>query len=355
VDAVSQKSGTEPGEWPDRIRDEAELDDWLTHPRPALIEFIRALPSPLLVLGAGGKMGPTLAVLAKRAADAAGHRLKVIAVSRFSNPLSRQWLEERGVSTLNCDLMGDGLANLPEAANVVYLVGLKFGTQQSPALTWAVNTLIPARVMERYPKARVVALSTGNVYPLMPVTGGGAREEEPLTPLGEYANSAVARERIFEFCSQRQGTRVALLRLNYAVELRYGVLVDIARKVWKGETLDLANGFFNCIWQGDANETILRALNLASAPAAAWNLTGPAVLRVRTVAEQLAALLGVTPKFAGMEGESALLNNSARICAVLGNPPTPLEMVLRWTAEWVKQGGRSLDKPTHFEVRDGRY
>ena len=328
----------------------------MTQPAPPLIEFIRTVSSPLLVLGAGGKMGPTMAVLARRAADAAGHKLEVVAVSRFSDAGSRRWLEERGVRTASCDLLdGQGVSQLPDAENVIYLVGLKFGTSQNPAATWAMNTLVPARVCERFPRSRIVALSTGNVYPLSEVSRGGSVETDALTPLGEYANAAVARERIFEFHSQRNGTALALLRLFYAVELRYGVLADIARKVHAGEPIPLENGSFNCIWQGDANEMILRALALAVAPPSGWNLCRPEIFSVRHVAVRLGELLGREPVFSGTEPATALTGSAARLCARLGAPQTPLDVMLRWTAHWVNQGGRDLGRPTHFEVRDGNY
>jgi hypothetical protein len=260
------------------------------------------------------------------------------------------------VQTASCDLLdANSLARLPDAPNVIYLVGLKFGTAQNPSATWAMNTLVPARVCERYPRSRIVALSTGNVYPLSEVSRGGSVEADPLTPLGEYANAAVARERIFEFHSSRNSTAVALLRLFYAVELRYGVLVDLARKVLSGEPIPLANGSFNCIWQGDANEMILRSLALAAAPPAAFNLCWPEVFSVRQIAMQLGELLGRPSAFTGNESATALLGNPSRICAALGPPPTPMETMLRWTAHWVKQGGRDLGRPTHFEVRDGKY
>jgi len=341
---------------PDLIQTEEELESVLTRPRPALIEFIRNVSSPLVVLGAGGKMGPTLCVLARRAADEAKHRLDVIAVSRFSDERARTSLEQRGVTTCAVDLLGpDAIQKLPDAANVIYLVGLKFGTRENPSLTWAVNTLASAHAAERYASARIVALSTGNVYPLAPVASGGATEKNPLTPLGEYANAAVARERIFEYYSDKNATPMALMRLNYAVELRYGVLVDIARRVWAGEPVDVSNGFFNCIWQGDANEMILRSLALTATPARAWNLTSPDVFRVREVAERFAQLLGKPAQFVGTEAETALLSNSAKLCAELGRPATSLDAVMRWTAQWVKNAGRYLNKPTHFEVRDGAY
>ncbi len=301
-------------------------------------------------------MGPTLCVLAKRAADQANHRLGVIAVSRFSDEESRRWLEVNGVATYKADLLNaQSLSGLPEAKEVLYLVGLKFGTTRNPVATWATNTIVPARVAERYSQARFVALSTGNVYPPVPVASGGAREDNALTPLGEYANSAVARERIFQHFSMAQGTPVALMRLNYAVELRYGVLVDIARKVMAGEPIDLSNGWFNCVWQGDANEMILRALALSSSPAVSWNLTGPAPFRVRAVAERLGELLSRSPRFTGHESEAALLSNASKLCAVLGPPPTSLEAVLRWTAHWVSRKGAYLQRPTHFEIRNGQY
>jgi nucleoside-diphosphate-sugar epimerase len=332
------------------------LDERLTRPDGGLVEASRAISSPLVVLGAGGKMGPTLAVLAQRAAAAAGRRLEVIAVSRFGDPAARGWLEERGVRTVACDLLeSESLTSLPDAANLLYLVGLKFGTSQNPAATWAINTLVPARVAARYGGARLVALSTGNVYPLTPVAGGGSVETDPLTPVGEYANAAVGRERVFEYCSRRYSLRVALLRLYYATELRYGIVTDLARKVLRGEAIDLTNGYFNCIWQGDANAMILRALALAEQPPTAWNLCRPERFSVRTTAELLGEAMGCQPRFAGLEADTALLGDSTRLCAVLGDPATPMSAMLRWTAHWTKTGGRSLDRPTHFEVRDGQY
>ncbi len=341
---------------PELIETEEALDDLLTRPRAELVDFIRTVSSPLVVLGAGGKMGPTLAVLARRAAEAAGKQLEVIAVSRFSDERARQWLETRGVRTISCDLLErDALRQLPDAENVVYLVGFKFGTAANPSMTWAINTLVPAHVCARYPQARIVALSTGNVYPLVPVQSGGAVESDALTPLGEYANAAVARERLFEFHSRQSGIRVALLRLNYAVELRYGVLVDIAQKVRADQAVDVTMGFLNCIWQGDANEFILRALAHVGSPPIVLNLTGPCALSVRELALEFGRLLGRQVEVMGKEAETALLSNSARAGALFGEPPTPLEAVLRWTAQWVVRGGRTLNRPTHFEVRTGKY
>jgi nucleoside-diphosphate-sugar epimerase len=341
---------------PEKIETELQLEELLTRPRVVLQDFIKTLQSPLIILGAGGKMGPTLALLARRAADAAKHPLEIIAVSRFRDSALISKLNGNQIRTITCDLLdANALRRLPDAQNVIYLVGLKFGTAQDPSTTWAINTIVPTQVAERFCNSRIVALSTGNVYPLSEVSRGGSAETDPLTPLGEYANSAVARERIFEFHSRAHRTPIALIRLFYAVELRYGVLLDIARKVHGGVPIDLANGYFNCIWQGDANEMILRALAFVASPPTAWNLCRREVFSVRTVASQLGSLLERAPKFIGQESPAALLGNPAAICDRLGAPTVPLEPVLGWVASWVKRGGRDLGKPTHFEARDGRY
>lgn len=341
---------------PERLETEAALDAYLTRPGQDLIEAIRTVRSPLVLLGAGGKMGPTLAVLARRAAEAAGHPLRVIAVSRFGNAQSRQWLESRGVETLSCDLLDPfQVARLPESDNVVYLVGLKFGTQKSPGLTWTMNTVVPALVAQRYRAARIVALSTGNVYPMTPVDSGGAAESEALTPLGEYPNAAVGRERVFQYYSEVQGTPLVLLRLFYAIDLRYGVLADLAQRVRAGKSIPLATGHFNCIWQGDANAMILRALSLTSSPSTSWNLCRPETYSVREVATRLATLMGRSVQFDGEEASHCLLGNARPLCDRLGNPAVTMETMLRWTAAWAESPGAYLGRPTHFEVRDGRY
>ncbi|HAB15690.1 MAG TPA: NAD-dependent epimerase/dehydratase family protein [Verrucomicrobiota bacterium] len=340
----------------ERITDEEELERVLTEPTPELIEFISGVSSPLVILGAGGKMGATVAVLAHRAAAAAGHPLEVVAASRFSDPIVRTRLDDRGIRTRHVDLLEPAsVAQLPDSENIVSLVGLKFGTTENPSLTWALNTLAPVHMVARYPSARMVALSTGNVYPQVPLDSRGATEDLALTPLGEYANAAVARERLFEYAARRHGTRIAIVRLNYAVELRYGVLMDIARNIWRGEPVNVANGGFNCVWQGEASERILRCLGLATHPPEAFNLCCPEILSVRDVATRLAAELGKKVAFTGHEASTALLSNPAKLEARLGGLRTPLDHLIRWTADWVKSGGRTLNRPTHFEVRDGRY
>jgi nucleoside-diphosphate-sugar epimerase len=338
------------------IQTEAQLESVLTEPGPALIQFIPRVRSPLIVLGAGGKMGPTLAILAKRAAEAATHPLQVIAVSRFNDPAARDSLEKQGVKTISGDLLDRSVVqDLPSADNLIYLVGMKFGTSNDPSSTWAMNTVVPARVAERYPRARIVALSSGNVYPPSPVSAGGSLEMHPLTPLGEYANSVVGRERVFEYFSRRNSTPIAMLRLFYAVELRYGVLVDIAQKVFANEPIDLAAGYFNCIWQHDANDMILRALDLASSPMTVRNLCRAEIFSTREVAAKFGKVFNREPKFVHAENSTALLGNAKALCRELGDPQTNLDIMVELIAAWVAKGGRNLGKPTHFETRDGKY
>lgn len=341
---------------PRTISTEAELDSLLTEPSDALVKFIPRVRSPLLILGAGGKMGPSLALLARRAAEEAGHRLEVIAVSRFSHKAARGSLEDHGVKTISADLLErPAVENLPDADNIIYLVGMKFGASDNPSTTWAMNTVVPARIAERYPRARIVALSSGNVYPMSPVSARGSVETEALTPLGEYANSVIGRERVFEYFSRRNGTPIAMLRLFYAVELRYGVLVDIATKVYSGEPIDLTSGHFNCIWQGDANDMILRSLDLAASPIAVRNLCRREIFSTRETALGFGQLFNRRPEFVGAESPTALLGNATQLCNELGEPSMHVDSLMPMIADWVKRGGRNLGRPTHFETRDGRY
>jgi len=341
---------------PDLIHDEEQLDDWLTTPSAELVAFARTLRGPLVVVGVGGKMGPSLAVRAARAIEQAGADAHVVATSRFSDPQSRRWLQDRGVETIVTDaLRRSSLDALPETENVIYLVGTKFGTRQNPSHTWAVNTLAPSHVLDRYPQARFVALSTGNVYPFTPVDSGGSLESDMLGPVGEYANAAVGRERIFDYCSRLQGTPVTLMRLNYATDLRYGVVVDLAKQVAAGDTIDVTQGYFNCIWQGDANDLILRSLSLVESPPKPLNVTSLETLSVREVCQEFGRLLDRRVEFTGYEAPTALLSNASECSRLLGRPATPVDVLLRWTAHWIVNGGRLLDRPTHFEVRDGGF
>lgn len=335
---------------------EETLDRLLTEPSPALIEDVRKLDGGLMILGAGGKMGPTLAVLAKKAFAAAGKKDPVIAVSRFSDPAARGLLEREGVETISADLMEPGaLEALPDAANIIFMAGRKFGTAGEECLTWGMNAVLPSQVIRRFPAARFTVFSSGNLYPMTPPHQGGANEDTPPGPVGEYAMSCLARERIFEYASRTTGAKVLLYRLNYAVDLRYGVLYDIARKVLAGEEVDLATPCFNCIWQGDANEYAIRSLLLADSPAARLNVTGPETVSVRYAAARFGELLGREVRFTGQPGETALLSSSARCMAAFGYPRVPLDTLIDWQAQWLLDGGRTLNKPTHFEERKGNF
>ena len=342
---------------PEVINSEEALDDLLTTPPLPLIEALRATPGDLLVLGAGGKMGPTLALLAARALRASGLPARVIAVSRFSEPGLRDRLEEQGVATIACDLLEDGaLDRLPDAANVVFMAGRKFGSTGAESLTWAMNTALPALVAGRYRRSRLVVFSTGNVYPLVPVTSGGAAEDLAPEPIGEYAQSCLGRERLVQHASARYGLSAVILRLNYAIDLRYGILLDVARRVYVGEPVTLAMGNVNVIWQGDANAVALRSLQLATSPPMLLNLTGPETVSIRALAYRFAALLDrPAPNFAGDEASTALLSNAGKVHARFGYPQVSLDHMIRWVAHWVQAGGSTFDKPTHFELRDGRF
>ncbi|MBY0502327.1 MAG: NAD-dependent epimerase/dehydratase family protein [Bryobacteraceae bacterium] len=333
-------------------RTEAELEELLSTPSEAEREALSKLRGTLMLLGAGGKMGPSLARLAKRAAP----HLRVVAVARFSEAHLRPELERDGVETIAGDLLARGaFDSLPDADNVIYLAARKFGTAGDASPTWATNTVLPGLVAQRYAGSRIISWSTGNVYPFVAVDGGGATEDTPLAPVGEYGQSALGRERVFEYYSRAQGTPVVMLRLNYAVDLRYGVLVDLARQLLAGEPIPLEMGHVNVIWQGDANSICLRAFDLCASPPAALNVTGAEVLSVREAAEALAARLGVTARFTGTPAGTALLSNSGLSQRLFGPPRVSSSELIDWVAQWVTQGGRLLTKPTHFAVRDGKF
>jgi nucleoside-diphosphate-sugar epimerase len=342
---------------PNPPSDEFELMERLTHPSPAVMETARDLNGDVVILGAGGKMGASLALLLHRSISAAGMPHKVVCVSRFTDASVAMMLGRAGIRTIGCDLFDrKELERLPDAPNVLYLVGSKFGASANPTHTWAVNAYLPALVAERYRTSRIVALSTGNVYPFVAPETGGATEDTAPDPVGEYAQSCLGRERIFAYMSERQGTPVLLVRLNYATDLRYGVLVDIAQKVNAGEPVNVAMGFLNTIWQGDANAVLLQAFRLCATPPPALNLTGPEILSVRSVATELAALMGVAvPTFEGSESPTALLSNASRCWSLFPGPAISTETLIRWTAHWTKLGGTTIGKPTHFEVRDGKF
>ena len=338
------------------IETEAQLEEMLSEPTPGAIETLRSLPGSVAVLGVGGKMGPTMARMARRALDTLGRRDPVYGVARFSTPGTAEKLRQVGVEPIACDLLDSkAVARLPDAPNVIFLAGQKFGTESGPELTWAMNTLVPEHTAERYATSRIVALSTGCVYPFARVADGGSREEDPLGPPGDYANSCVGRERIFTYFSKRNKTPLAIVRLYYATEMRYGVLRDLAQRVMDGETIDATSGYANMIWQRDANAQSIQCLGHAATPPFAINLTENKIRSMRELATGLGVLLGKTPKFAGKESETAWVCNASKAEALFGSPTVGVDQMMVWLADWIKRGGASLNKPTHFEVRDGKF
>ncbi|HYK89805.1 MAG TPA: NAD-dependent epimerase/dehydratase family protein [Acidobacteriota bacterium] len=335
---------------------EEQLEDVLSTPTAADTETMRLIAGDIMVLGAGGKMGPSLARLARRASDQVGIRRRVIAVSRFSQPAARRELERAGVDTVEVDLLDQGsISQLPRCQNLLYLAGRKFGSTDRPDVTWAINTLVPAFVAQHFSVSRIVAFSTGNVYPLVPLSSGGSVETDPMDPVGEYAQSCVGRERIFDYYSRQNGTQVLFYRLNYAMDLRYGVLVDIARRIHEGVPVPLTVSRFNTIWQGDANSYALRSLALCQSPPAVLNITGPEIISVRQAALFFAGRFGREAFFSGEETDKALLSNAARCHSLLGPPKVTAAQLMEWVACWIEAGGVSLQKPTHFEVSDGKF
>lgn len=341
---------------PDRIADVDMLDDLLSRPTPEVVETFRRLKGDVIVLGVAGKMGPTLARMAARAAEEAGTPRRVIGVSRFSKGDLESRLNGWGIETIRCDLLDpQQLADLPDAPHVIYMAGMKFGSTGQESLTWAMNTHLPALVSQRYADSRIIAFSTGNIYGLSPVTHGGSVETDPLDPTGEYAMSCLGRERMFEHFSRTLDIPAALIRLNYATELRYGVLVDLAQQVLAGKPIDVTMGTMNVIWQGDANAMALAALDHAASPPFVLNVAGPELLSVRRVCEQFGELFDKPVQFVGDEAPNALLNNGQLGHRLFGYPRVGVQQMVRWIADWLTRGGELLGKPTHFEVRDGKF
>lgn len=350
---MSAEQFIDPARLPDSFADVASLEEFMTRPSAALVHDLEAVQGDILVLGAGGKMGPTLAVLAKRAAPAK----RVIAVARFSETGLRERLTASGIECLVADLTDRAqVERLPDAANVIYMAGRKFGSTGQEHLTWAMNALVPALVAERFREARIVVFSSGCVYPYVKAIGQGATEQTPSRPPpGEYAWSVVARERVFEHFSRTHGTPGRLIRLNYAIDMRYGVLHDIARKVQRGAAIDLATGHVNVIWQGDANSHALRALAHCTAPIAPLNVSGPETISVRFLAQQFGQRFGREPLLVGAEEETCWLVNTAEAARLFGYPLVPLRAMIDWTADWIASGRASLDKETHYDIRTGEF
>ena len=338
------------------IENEEQLEDVLSTPGKLDIEFMRRLKGDILILGAGGKMGPSLVRLAARASREAGRRRRIAAASRFSTDANREAIVRHGVETIRCDLSDpEQIALLPGCENVIYMAGRKFGSSDRPDLTWVMNALVPAAVARHFRSSRIVAFSTGNIYPFVAPETGGSRETDPPDPVGEYAQSCLGRERIFDYFSRENGTGTLLLRLNYAMDLRYGVLVDIARKVYERFPVSLAVGHLNTIWQGDANSYALRCLELCESPPRILNVTGPELVSVRIAAEFFAARFRRDALFEGEESGTALLSNASTCHSLLGLPSVTLEQLMEWVAHWIEAGGSSLNKPTHYEVKNGKY
>jgi NAD dependent epimerase/dehydratase family len=325
-------------------------------PSAELVADIKKTEGDFIILGAGGKMGPALARLAKQAIAAAGVERKLIAVSRFTEPNLQQELISEGIDAISADLLNDAqLQSLPDAKNVLYLAGTKFGTTGKESFTWAMNAYLPGRVAEKYKNSNIVVFSTGNVYPLTPVVKGGASEDTPPEPLGEYAQSCLGRERIFQYSSARYNTPVLIYRLNYANDVSYGVLLEIAKSVRDQKSIDLKMGNVNVIWQGDANEIALRALGHCAVPAKVLNVTGPEVLSVRWIAEEFGKIFSKTPVFMNEELPTALLSNAAESARLFGYPKTSVKTIIALLADWLQAGGKTISKETHFQERTGKY
>ena len=334
----------------------AELEAKLAEPSEKLIAELSVLDGDIMLLGVGGKMGPSLARLAVQAIQMAGIRKRVIGVSRFSNVESKRELEEAGVETISCDLLNDNdLQSLPEVRNIIYMAGNKFGTTGNEHFTWAMNSYLPGRVAEKFRNSRIVVFSSGNVYPFTSVGLGGVTESITPEPKGEYAQSCLGRERVFEHFSHKYGIPMVIYRLNYAIDMRYGVLLEIAKSVQEGHPVHLAMGHANVIWQGDANEMALRCLTVCTNPPNIVNITGPETMSIRWAAEEIGKRLGKTPVFEGTESDTSLLNNASKSHQLFGYPRVSLLQMIDWTADWILHGGATWNKPTHFQERKGKF
>jgi nucleoside-diphosphate-sugar epimerase len=357
---------------PEAIRDESQLEGLLSTPTEAAVSALGRLEGDVLVLGVGGKMGPSLARMVVRASEEAGVRRRVYGVSRFSTPRGMGFqpvkadaqpasdleksLRNDGIETIRGDLLDEAFVrNLPDAPNVIFMTGQKFGTAADASATWAMNAYVPTLVCRRFPASRILAFSTGNVYPFVPIASGGSVETDRLEPVGEYGMSALGRERMFEYFSRRQGTPVTIVRLNYAVEMRYGILVDLAQQVLAGESIDVAMGYANVIWQGDANALALASLADAASPPLVMNVAGPDLLDVRETCQHFARLFGNAASFNREPAATALLSNATKAYARYGRPRVELQQLIEWTADWLRRGGKTSNKPTHFQARDGKF
>jgi nucleoside-diphosphate-sugar epimerase len=345
-----------PIDLPDKITTEEQLDEVMSLGSPNLIRMMKATAGNIIILGCAGKIGVQLAMAAVKAIAKAGGRNKVIGVSRFSDENARKKMESFGIETIKCDLLDrDWVAKLPKVRNVIFMAGKKFGTGRAEDITWAMNTVVPANVVQHFKKSRIVAFSTGNVYDLVRVCGAMSTEDDCPNPKGEYAQSTLGRERIFEYFSNLNKTPVCIIRLNYAIDLRYGVLRDIGTRVFADQPIDLSTGHVNVIWQGDVINQSILCLEHCSSPANIINMTGPETASVRYIARQFARIFGKTAAFSNEESPTALLSNASKAARLFGYPSVPLLRMIEWVAHWIAMDGPSLEKPTHFEVRDGKF
>ncbi len=336
--------------------DEKQRWDILTKPTPGLIEAVRNLKGDVMILGAGGKMGPSLAILLQRVIHENNLSIKVIGVSRFSDQNIQDQLIENNIEILAGDLLDDQfLTRLPKVKNIIYMVGQKFGTYGNQGQTWAMNAYLPGRVASTFSRANIVVFSTGNIYPFVPIDGNGADESTHPDPVGEYAQSCLGRERIFEYFCKKNRTPILIYRLNYALDLTYGVLNDLARMVFEEKPIDLSMGYVNMIWQGDANNYAIRCLHHCTVPASFLNITGTEILSVKLLANRFGELFSKKPVFTGTSSPSALLNNARKAHRLFGKPSISSEQMIQWTAEWIQSGGASINKPTHFQERKGKF
>ncbi len=341
---------------PEFIRDTEQLNELLSSPTSGVLDTLSRHPGDVMVLGAAGKMGTSLTRMVQRASELSGSYRKIIAVSRFSTENSENEFRSFGINTIRCDLLNESeLSALPDAPNIIFMAGMKFGSTGNESLTWAMNSWLPGMVCSKFRKSKIAAFGTGNVYPLSPITYGGSLETDLPGPIGEYAMSCLGRERIFEHFSRTLAIPITVLRLNYAIAIRYGALVDVAAKVWNGTPIPLAMGVANVIWQGDANAMAIQSLDAADSPPCIVNLAGPEQISIRRVAEQMGSLLGKPPIFEGEESPNALLSNGQKAVGLFGYPQVGVERMIRWIADWVQRGGENLGKPTHFETRDGKF
>ncbi|MFT5522274.1 MAG: nucleoside-diphosphate-sugar epimerase [Pirellulaceae bacterium] len=338
------------------IRDVEQLEDMLSQPSAAALEALRNVSGDVLLLGAGGKMGTSLARMIVRGSEQVGVARRVLAVSRFGKSGLQDKFHQFGAETIAGDLLDeDFVNNLPDAENVIFMTGVKFGTSGDASLTWAMNTWVPTLVGQRFRNSRIVSFSTGNVYPFVPIESGGCKETDAPNPVGEYGMSALGRERMFQYFSQRHDIPTAIVRLNYSVEMRYGVLVDLCRQVLNNQTIDVSTGYANVIWQADANAMTIAAMQDTDVPPFIVNVTGPELVSIREASMLFGEILGKTPQIVGDESKTALLNNANQAIQRYGAPRYSVEQIIRWTADWVARGGETLDKPTQFQVRDGQF